>query len=133
MRNVESAVPSVLMIHSWGCWPVSCRRVMVVGTNAWISALPCCSLNAHASSNVILSPWKPWPLLSVGGDGLNTEPLRKYRPMSPAVYFTSRMSGRSAGLFSTSLTTCLKCATASVPRCAMYQPTRFGPMSMLRM
>ena len=74
-----------------------------------------------------------WPAqLSVGGDGLNTEPLRKYRPMSPAVYFTSLMSGRSAGLFSTSLTTCLKCATASVPRCAMYQPTRYGPMSMLR-
>ena len=84
VENVLSAVPSVEVIHSWGCTPVAFNRVAMVGMKPSRIVLPVSSDNENASSSVILSPWTPWPATFVTDFGIITLPLTNGCRRSPA-------------------------------------------------
>ena len=68
-------MPSVDVIHSWGCTPVAFNLVAMVGMNPSSIVLPASSDRLNASSSVILSPCTPWPATFVTLLGMITLPL----------------------------------------------------------
>ena len=117
LKNVDSAVPSVLVIHSCGCTPVALSLVAMVGMKPSKMVFPVSSDNENASSNVILSPWTPWPATLVTLFGIITLPLANGWRKSPAPRY-GRVVIAASGELPSVFRYFLKWSPASLPVCA---------------